>query len=259
MRVIARRIIGVEMRVEDLADRADMSVDTIRYYQAKGLLHPPRRQGRVAWYDEAHLARLARIRSLQAKGFPLAAIARVLSGELDAADEALVGALADEVMPDHDALLTMDELSERTGIPVPLLQAVEREGLLVPQRFADRCGYTEDDVAAARAGLTLLQWGVPLPELLALATTHHQVTGEVARRAVDLFDQYVRKPARTGPEAGDEAGTARLLEAFREILPAATTLVTYHFTRVLLQAALDHIEQVGEQDEIRAVRSTGGP
>lgn len=243
------------MRVEDLARRGEVSVDTIRYYQAKGLLTPPRRQGRVAWYDDTHLARLTRIRALQAKGFPLAAIGRVLSGELDAADEALLGALADEVVPDHDALLTIDELAERTGIPVPLLQAVEREGLLVPQRFGDRRGYSADDVAAARAGLTLLEWGVPLPELLTLAHAHHEVTEDVARRAVELFDEYVRKPARTAPgQPDDDDGSARLLEAFRAILPAATTLVSYHFTRVLLQAALDHIEQVGDRDELREIR-----
>ena len=55
----------MEMRVEQLSVRTGLSVDTIRYYQSKGLLDPPRRQGRVAWYDDRHLERLDRIRSLQ--------------------------------------------------------------------------------------------------------------------------------------------------------------------------------------------------
>jgi DNA-binding transcriptional MerR regulator len=38
----------MEMRVEQLSARADVTVDTIRYYQSKGLLDPPRREGRVA-------------------------------------------------------------------------------------------------------------------------------------------------------------------------------------------------------------------
>ena len=46
------------MRVEQLSARAGVSVDTIRYYQSKGLLDPPRREGRVAWYDDGHLDRL---------------------------------------------------------------------------------------------------------------------------------------------------------------------------------------------------------
>jgi DNA-binding transcriptional MerR regulator len=258
MRAITHRISSMEMRVEALAEGGGVSVDTVRYYQAKGLLHPPRRQGRVAWYDDSHLARLTRIRALQAKGFPLAAIARVLSGELDAADEALVGALATRVLPDPEALLTKEELADRTGIPEPLLSAVEREGLLLPHRVGDRVGYTDDDVAAARAGLTLLQWGVPLPELLALARAHHDATDQVARGAVELFDQYVRKPARTADTGADAGTTERLVEAFAAVLPAATTLVTYHFTRVLLQVAMDHIEQVGDHEELRAVRSAAG-
>ncbi len=36
----------MEMRVEQLSAQADVSVDTIRYYQSKGLLEPPRREGR---------------------------------------------------------------------------------------------------------------------------------------------------------------------------------------------------------------------
>src|SRR3974390_933379 len=110
----------MDMRVEELAGRSGASVDTVRYYQAKGLLPPPRRQGRVALYDDGHLARIERIRSLQARGFTLATIARILAGELDAADEALVGALTRE-MPDERHLLALVDLSARTGIPEALL------------------------------------------------------------------------------------------------------------------------------------------
>ena len=46
-------------RVEDLAGRADVSVDTIRFYQKRRLLAPPLREGRVAWYGTEHLERLA--------------------------------------------------------------------------------------------------------------------------------------------------------------------------------------------------------
>ena len=71
----------MEMRVEQLSARADLTVDTIRYYQSKGLLDPPRREGRVAWYGDEHLERLARIRSLQGRGFTLATIVRLVDGE----------------------------------------------------------------------------------------------------------------------------------------------------------------------------------
>ena len=38
------------LRVEDLARAADVSVDTIRFYQKRRLLPPPTRRGRIAWY-----------------------------------------------------------------------------------------------------------------------------------------------------------------------------------------------------------------
>ena len=130
----------MEMRVEELAKRSGASVDTVRYYQAKGLLPPPRRQGRVALYDDGHLARIERIRSLQARGFTLATIARILAGELDAADEALVGALTRESLAEEGQLLSLEELAARTSIPEPLLQAIANDGLLVPNRVGEARG-----------------------------------------------------------------------------------------------------------------------
>lgn len=55
-------------RVEQLAAACDVSVDTVRYYQSRGLLPAPAREGRVAFYDEGHAERIRRIRDLQAKG-----------------------------------------------------------------------------------------------------------------------------------------------------------------------------------------------
>ena len=234
----------MDYRVEQLAARAGVSVDTVRFYQSRGLLAPPRRAGRVALYDDGHVARIERIKDLQAKGFTLAAVRRLLSGELDAADEALVEALA---TPAEEGM-TLEELSARSGIPLPLLQAVEREGMLVPSAT----GYTADDVEAARCGLTLLEHGLPLPEVLALARRHHDAMRSVAEEAVSLFDAHVRRPLRDGDAEADEAA-ARLVEAFRALLPATTRLVAHHFERVLLAVAQEHIDAVGDDAERDAV------
>lgn len=233
-------------RVDQLAAAADVSVDTVRFYQSKGLLPPPRREGRVAWYTDEHVERLDRIRRLQARGLTLAVIGRLLSGELDTADEALVTALAE---PPAEETFTLEELAERSGIPLALLQAVEREHLLVPGHN----GYSTIDVEMATAGLTLLEHGLPLPEVLALAREHHAAMRRVAERAVELFDEHVRHPLR---ESGlpDEEAAARLVKAFEQLLPAITALVGYHFTRTLLAVAQEHIEAVGAPAELAAVR-----
>jgi DNA-binding transcriptional MerR regulator len=242
----------VEYRVEELARRADTSVDTIRYYQAKGLLPPPRREGRVAWYDEAHVERLARIRSLAARGLTLATIARLLEGELDAADEALAAAVASPA--GEVELLTLEELAERTSIPLPLLQAVSREGLLVARRQDGQSWFTSEDVAIAAAGLKLLEAGLPLPEVLELARRHDTAMREVAERAVALFDDHIRQPLRTSGITDDEAAR-RLVEAFQALLPATVALVTHHFRRTLLAVAQQHIESVGAGAELEAVEA----
>ena len=241
----------MEYRVEQLATATGVSVDTVRFYQSRGLLPPPRRQGRIGWYGDEHRARLERIKVLQAKGLNLATIRRVVSGELDAADEALVAAVADG---SADEMFSAEELAERSGIPLALVKAVEREGLLVPDA---RGGYTAADVAVARAGLALLEEGLPLPEVLDLARRHHAAMREVAERAVELFDEHVRQPLRQSGLADEEAAD-RLVAAFQRLLPATGALVTHHFTRTLLAVAQEHIESVGAPAELAAVREAGG-
>ena len=125
------------LRVEDLARAADVSVDTIRFYQKRRLLPPPTRKGRIAWYGPEHTERLARIRDLQQRGFSLALIRRLLDGELDAADVPLAAAVATAAAGSDDpadaALLTLDDVAAGAGVPAPLLDAVVRTGVLVPR------------------------------------------------------------------------------------------------------------------------------
>ncbi len=276
----------MEMRVEQLSAQADVSVDTIRYYQSKGLLAPPRREGRIAWYGDEHLGRLTRIRTLQQRGFTLATIARLVSGDLDAADEALLGQLSGLEPPTGDgpspatsslpgggtdgATYTLDELASATGMPLALLKALEAEGLLIPTRVAGQARFTEEDVAASQAGLRLLEWGIPLTDLLDLARRHNEATEATARQAVEMFARHIREPLRagvrpdalshpdhaTGPLAGRTGDPAvdGLLQAYGELLPAVTTLVGHHFSRALVRVALDHVEREGSDEERRAVR-----
>src|SRR5262249_51649034 len=119
----------VEYRIEQLAQAGGVAVDTIRFYQGKGLLDSPRRDGRVTWYGEHHLERLRRIRDLQQRGFTLAVIRRFLEGELETSDEALVEAVT---APSAPETLALEELASRSGGAVPLLHALEQAGLLLP-------------------------------------------------------------------------------------------------------------------------------
>lgn len=237
-------------RVEQLAAECDVSVDTVRYYQSRGLLPAPQREGRVAWYGREHVDRIAEIRSLQAKGLTLAAIHRVVTGELGSADADLAAAVAaarssggDGASPTgEDEPLTLEEFSAASGVPASLIQAVEREGIRLGQRSDGRVGYTSADIDVVRTALRLLEFGLPLPDLLALARDADTAMRGLAERAVDLFDEHVRKPIRDTAGDDDERAAEQMVEAFRELLPAVTTLVSVHFRRVLLDMAERHIE-----------------
>jgi DNA-binding transcriptional MerR regulator len=278
-----RNVAAMGYRVEELARRCGLTVDTIRFYQTRGLLPPPAREGRHAVYDDAHVERLERIRALKEQGFRLELIRRTLDGELDVAEQALAGALAADAGSGEQAEpLTREQLAQRAGVPDTLLEALEREGLLVPG--ADEpAPYDTGDLAAVQAGSALLEAGLPLSELLALAREHDQAMRAVAERAVDLFARFVRDPAlgRAGGEpdtghaparpgdhdatspAGDhdaasptgdhhaasrgsdhdaEAVAEHVVGALQATLPAATAIVAHHFRRRLLAAARARLE-----------------
>jgi DNA-binding transcriptional MerR regulator len=220
----------VRLRVDELAGRAGVSVDTIRFYQRERLLPPPERVGRVAYYDASHVERLGRIRAWQRIGYPLALIRRVLSGEV--VDDG-VAPLAEAVWratPTAPAR-TAVELSREAGVPEVFVERMLADGLLMGDA---------DDVPVLQAGARLVALGIPVTELLDLARAHHAATREMAEQAVQLFDRHVRRPARRG------AGPDTLVQAFETALAAVHDLVGGHFRRVLLAVAAEHLQRALE-------------
>ncbi len=64
-----------EYRMEELAEAAGITPRTLRFYRERGLIPPPRREGRIAWYGPHHLARLRTIAALLERGHTLNGIA----------------------------------------------------------------------------------------------------------------------------------------------------------------------------------------
>jgi len=231
----------VRYRVEQLAAACDVSVDTVRYYQTLGLLPAPVREGRVAWYGAEHAERIREVRSLQRKGLTLAAIRRVVQGELGPADADLAAAVAAARGGDPDELLTLEQFADRSGVPASLIQAVEREGIRMGRSVGGEDRYTSNDISLVRTALRLLEFGLPLGDLLALARDADDALRGLAERAVDMFDEHVRKPIRD-TAGSNPAAAEQMVIAFGELLPAVTELVSHHFRRVLLEAAEAQIE-----------------
>ena len=73
------------MSIGMLAKSADVSVETVRYYQRRGLLCVPSRDGRIRRYDAEDVRRLRFVRHAQSAGFTLDEIGELLA--LDATDD----------------------------------------------------------------------------------------------------------------------------------------------------------------------------
>lgn len=92
------------MTISGLARAGGVSVETVRYYQRRGLLATPQRgeQGAIRRYDDGDARRLGFIRAAQAAGFTLEQIGELL--HLDAGqDRARARALAAERIAALDA------------------------------------------------------------------------------------------------------------------------------------------------------------
>lgn len=168
-------------RIDELARRSGLSVDTIRYYQREGLLAPPRRQGRTAAYGARHLQRLEQIRDLQARHLSLAAIKGLLSGPQ--------AALAATLFAAGDGDYTRAQLCERTGHGADLVDELEESGVLQPPASLGRHSYDEADVRLLMAVRRLLELGMPRSVVVRLGAIY---TRGFARMQAEVYDLFVR-------------------------------------------------------------------
>lgn len=161
------------------------------------------------------------------------------SPRLDPSDAALVAALTGPVPGEEggpDQLLTLAELADDADLSFPLLEAIAREGFLIPRVAGPPAQYSRSDGEIVRSGLELVEAGLPLAELLDLARRYDAAMEGVADHAVDLFVRFVRDPVQ-GTAASSEDASQQLVGAFQKMLPATSTIVAHHFRRMLLARA----------------------
>ena len=163
-----------------------------------------------------------------------------MSGRLDPWDRAIYQALQEG--GSRSGALDLEELSAASGVPVTVLEALERLGILIPESVSPTRLYSSGDAAALRAGKSLLEGGVPLDELMALATQMDEAMRPVAERTVEVFARFVRDSVEFTAGSGHEA-SERLVEAYQTMMNAAGDLVAGHFRRMLLQTARAALEK----------------
>ncbi len=150
-----------EMTVGELARRVGMTARNIRAYQSRGLLYPPRIQGRTAYYSGVHASRLALILSLQNEGFTLAAIKRLL--ETPGSYSAIVADRRRRFLDgDSDIVATVPVSEERIRALFPNAPGdLEATGLV----WRDAAGELVSSTTVVGVGRTLLGLGLA-PEVV---------------------------------------------------------------------------------------------
>src|ERR1700756_273719 len=124
-----------DLTIEQLAAAVGMSVRNIRNHHSRGLLAPPEVRARVGYYSAEHVARLRLIQDLQADGFNLAAIERLLSGSENLAGRllGLRAAVTAPFDPETPEVVTRQELEQRFGEASPKdAERVRRMRVLLP-------------------------------------------------------------------------------------------------------------------------------
>jgi len=221
----------MRFRVSELAAAAGVSVDTVRFYQGQGLLPAPEREGRIVWYDQSHLDRLRRIRSLSTAGFTLHQIGDLIDHDSDP----LLNALADDA---GGSTTSLADLAARSGVSVDVLRLSVESGLLRADPVGKTLQFDETQVEMVMTVARLLASGVDVDALVQLAIRHADTTEAVVASAVDLY----RDAVLADPEA-DRDVVASEIEL---LVPAVTQLVAAHFSQTLVMRAAAVLDEVAE-------------
>jgi DNA-binding transcriptional MerR regulator len=231
---------GRGMTIDELARRSGVTSRNIRAYQTRGLLPPPRVEGRVGYYDDVHVARLRYVASLQDRGFSLAAIQALLEaweqgrGLVDVLgfEEALNAPWSDE-KPERYSLGRLLELFPEAAEDGRLVERSIELGLLVPAGDEFEAPSPE----LIRIGAALVAAGVPLSAAL---DEYERVAADAARiaeRFVRLFEDHVWEPfvaAGLPPER-----LAGVTEALQRVRPLAGDTMAVALAKAMERAVAE--------------------
>ena len=229
-----------EYRIDELARLAATNVRNVRVYQDRGLLDPPRRDGRVGIYTDAHLARLRLIGQLLNRGFTFANIGELLDvwerggdlAEILNLESAIGHPWSDEIV----GHVTADELRDTFGGQFSednLARAVAL-GLLEP----DGARYRVPSPRLLSAGAELTAAGMTLRDVLDLAGRLRTHVNAAAREmAATVTSQVLAAHVRDGRLAGQDI--AEVAAITRRLRPLAQTAVD----AMLAQAMADSLQE----------------
>ena len=224
--------------IDALAQRVGMTVRNIRAHQSRGLLPAPEIKGRTGFYGPEHVARLELISEMQADGFNLQAIKRLLEAS-DGSVEELLGFKRALMVPfeqEAPELAEQGELEDRWGgvLDRKLLAKAQRLGLVRP---LGEGRYEIPSPTLYRAGAELLALGVPPERVIATAEHIKRRSESIAQSFVELFLEGIWKPFVEAGRPEEQWSSVR--EALERLRPLASDAVVAAFQRAMTEAVED--------------------
>ena len=230
---------GDEFTIDELAARTGMTVRTVRFYAAEGLLPPPERRGRLAFYGQRHRMRLDLIRTLQEHGYTLAAIERVLARvPVDAApaEYAVQTAVLAPWLSEQREQFDRDGLDRRVGRRV----TDEEIGYLVQVGALESVGADAFLAATGVLGhaVELMRLPVPTSVLHDSAAIIEQHATAVAEGLTEVFVDAVWGPYQRG-----EIDHEQVVAMLSRLRPLAVQGLVSAFGRAADRAARRGLEK----------------
>ncbi len=220
-----------DWRIDELARRSGVAVDTIRFYQREGLLAPARRGGRAGMYGPGHLRQLERIRDLQSRHFSLGAI-KALS------EEGRLG-LVDTLFAAGSGSSDRDELVVASGLGADLVHRLEDVGLLSFDHGRDTYDNTDLQVLQALRGL--LDVGMPEAMVVLLAKLY---VGHFDAMQDDVLAVFSGQRDEV-PRDEVVAFRSRAASEIAAILPLVETILNHVHHRAVQRMTLRSIDAGG--------------
>lgn len=233
-----------ELTVEQLAYETGMSVRNIRNHQSRGLLPPPEVRSRIGYYGPQHVERLRLIQEMQAEGFKLTAIQRIL-GDQGAAAERFIGlrrAITAPFETEAPEILDAEELAERFGADDKLRAKAERLGFFVPLGDGR---FEAPSPSLLHAAEEVLALGISAEAALELLSKVRRNSQSTARAFVDLFLDELWKPFDA--EGQPQERWPEITEAIERLRPLAAEALLAIFKQTMADAVEDAFGRMLEQ------------
>ena len=239
-----------DLTVEQLAAEVGMSVRNIRNHHTRGLLPAPEVRARVGYYNTEHVARLRLILDLQADGFNLAAIERLLNGS-DGLAERLLGlrnAVTAPFEPESPEVITDEELTKRFGeIDAKDIARVRKLKLLVPLG-EDR--FEVPSPALLRAAEEVLDLGISMHAALALVERVSRSCESISRAFTRLYLKELWEPFQRAGQPDDQWD--EVIDAVDTLRPLASEALLALFKQSMTTQLEDTFGKVIEHQAKRS-------